>query len=94
MVGGRCVLKAAACAPPSLTGTCSADDVDSSKVENAALPLPLLLPAATLLRDALTAQVVLSKMGAKLVHCGSLGNGHVAKLRNNLLLAVCMLGTR
>ena len=39
-------------------------------------------------------QVVLSKMGAKLVHCGSVGNGQVAKLCNNLLLGICMLGTR
>jgi hypothetical protein len=35
------------------------------------------------LRDTLSTQVVLSKMGAKLVHCGSVGNCQVAKLCNN-----------
>jgi 3-hydroxyisobutyrate dehydrogenase len=40
------------------------------------------------------AQAVLSKMGSKLVHCGGSGNGQVAKLCNNLLLGICMLGTR
>jgi len=38
-------------------------------------------------------KVILSKMGAKLVHCGGVGNGQVAKLCNNLLLGICMLGT-
>lgn len=35
---------------------------------------------------------VLSQMGKNIVHCGGAGNGQVAKICNNLLLAVSMIG--
>lgn len=39
------------------------------------------------------ARPVLLDMGANVVHCGGAGNGEVAKLCNNLALAVSMIGT-
>lgn len=39
------------------------------------------------------AKDVLNLMGSNLVHCGDVGTGEVAKLCNNLLLAVSMVGT-
>jgi len=38
-------------------------------------------------------KTVLSLMGANIVHCGDVGTGEVAKLCNNLLLAISMCGT-
>lgn len=38
------------------------------------------------------AQPILSKMGKNIVHCGADGNGQVAKLCNNLLLGISMIG--
>jgi 3-hydroxyisobutyrate dehydrogenase len=35
---------------------------------------------------------VLAAMGKNIVHCGPVGNGEVAKLCNNLLLAIAMIG--
>jgi 3-hydroxyisobutyrate dehydrogenase len=35
---------------------------------------------------------VLSQMGRNIVHCGESGNGQVAKICNNLLLAISMIG--
>ena len=35
---------------------------------------------------------VLSQMGKNVVHCGESGNGQVAKICNNLLLAISMIG--
>lgn len=37
-------------------------------------------------------QAVLAKMGRNIVHCGGVGNGQVAKICNNLLLAISMIG--
>lgn len=39
------------------------------------------------------ATTVLSRMGKKIVHCGDAGSGGIAKLCNNLALAVSMAGT-
>lgn len=39
------------------------------------------------------AQPVLQAMGKHLVHCGPAGNGQVAKVANNMLLAISMIGT-
>lgn len=36
---------------------------------------------------------VLQTMGRNIVHCGPAGNGQVAKVANNLLLAISMIGT-
>ena len=39
------------------------------------------------------AKPVLEKMGKNIVHCGDAGTGQVAKLCNNMLLAIGMIGT-
>ena len=83
----------------SHAAACSAEAFDAAKVKKAAhadTACTVVAHRSALLRDAPPppAQVVLSKLGAKLVHCGSVGNGQVAKLCNNLLLGICMLGTR
>ena len=38
------------------------------------------------------AESVLDPMGAKIVHCGDSGNGQAAKVCNNMLLAISMIG--
>lgn len=38
------------------------------------------------------AQTVLQAMGKNIVHCGGVGTGQVAKICNNLLLAISMIG--
>lgn len=38
------------------------------------------------------AQAVLQAMGKNIVHCGGVGTGQVAKICNNLLLAISMIG--
>ncbi|MDN6876597.1 3-hydroxyisobutyrate dehydrogenase [Pseudomonas citronellolis] len=38
------------------------------------------------------AQPVLAAMGRNIVHCGGAGNGQVAKVANNLLLGISMIG--
>jgi len=43
-------------------------------------------------RDFETARPVLARMGKNIVHCGAAGNGQVAKLANNMLLAISMIG--
>jgi 3-hydroxyisobutyrate dehydrogenase len=39
------------------------------------------------------AKPVLASMGKNFVHCGASGNGQVAKICNNMLLAISMIGT-
>lgn len=39
------------------------------------------------------AKPVLGAMGKNIVHCGGPGNGQVAKVANNMLLAISMIGT-
>jgi 3-hydroxyisobutyrate dehydrogenase len=39
------------------------------------------------------AKPILAHMGKNIVHCGAAGNGQVAKICNNLLLAISMIGT-
>ncbi|ODM92026.1 3-hydroxyisobutyrate dehydrogenase, mitochondrial [Orchesella cincta] len=38
-------------------------------------------------------QPLLLKMGSKVVHCGPTGAGQAAKICNNMLLGICMIGT-
>lgn len=38
-------------------------------------------------------QPILMKMGSKVVHCGPTGAGQAAKICNNMLLGICMIGT-
>ncbi|CEA05754.1 3-hydroxyisobutyrate dehydrogenase [Pseudomonas saudimassiliensis] len=40
-----------------------------------------------------TALPILQAMGKNIVHCGPTGNGQVAKVANNMLLAITMIGT-
>jgi 3-hydroxyisobutyrate dehydrogenase len=44
-------------------------------------------------RDFESARPVLQAMGKNLVHCGASGNGQVAKICNNLMLAIGMIAT-
>jgi 3-hydroxyisobutyrate dehydrogenase len=39
-----------------------------------------------------TLQPVLAQMGRNIVHCGEVGTGQIAKICNNLLLAISMVG--
>lgn len=39
------------------------------------------------------ARSVLEVMGSRIVHCGGAGMGQAAKLCNNMLLAISMIGT-
>ncbi len=43
--------------------------------------------------DAEAARPILSAMGKRVVHCGGAGNGQAAKICNNMLLGVSMIGT-
>jgi len=43
-------------------------------------------------RDFAQAQPVLAAMGKNIVHCGDAGNGQVAKVANNMLLGISMIG--
>lgn len=36
---------------------------------------------------------ILQLMGKNIVHCGRVGTGQAAKVCNNMLLAICMIGT-
>ncbi len=38
------------------------------------------------------AQPILAAMGKNIVHCGAAGNGQVAKVANNMLLGISMIG--
>jgi 3-hydroxyisobutyrate dehydrogenase len=38
------------------------------------------------------AQPILAVMGKNIVHCGAAGNGQVAKIANNMLLGISMIG--
>ncbi|EJN03961.1 3-hydroxyisobutyrate dehydrogenase [Phyllobacterium sp. YR531] len=38
------------------------------------------------------AEPVLKKMGARIVHCGDAGNGQAAKICNNMILGISMIG--
>jgi len=44
-------------------------------------------------RDFEAAKPILQCMGKNIVHCGGIGNGQVAKICNNLMLAIEMIGT-
>ena len=38
------------------------------------------------------AAMILKLMGKNIVHCGAIGNGQVAKLCNNMMLGISMIG--
>jgi len=44
-------------------------------------------------QDFLDAKPILNQMGKNIVHCGDIGTGQVAKICNNMLLAISMIGT-
>lgn len=39
------------------------------------------------------AKLILSKMGKNVIHCGAVGTGQAAKICNNMLLGISMIGT-
>jgi len=39
------------------------------------------------------AKSILETLGSRIVHCGDVGMGQAAKLCNNMLLAISMIGT-
>ena len=39
------------------------------------------------------AKPILGALGSRIVHCGDVGMGQAAKLCNNMLLAISMIGT-
>ena len=43
--------------------------------------------------DFIRAEGILKHMGKEIVHCGDVGCGQAAKLCNNMLLAISMIGT-
>ncbi|KAG9288485.1 hypothetical protein G9A89_015691 [Geosiphon pyriformis] len=43
--------------------------------------------------DFTRAKPILSYMGKNIVHCGGIGTGQIAKMCNNMLLAISMIGT-
>jgi len=45
------------------------------------------------IQDFATAQAILACMGKNIVHCGGAGNGQVAKICNNMMLAIEMIAT-
>ncbi len=55
-----------------------------------AATLTFMVGAAKELFEAI--KPVLSQMGRNIVHCGEAGNGQVAKICNNMLLAISMIG--
>ena len=44
-------------------------------------------------RDFEAAKPILQAMGKNIVHCGGIGNGQVAKICNNMMLAIEMIAT-
>ncbi len=42
--------------------------------------------------DLAKVQPILQAMGKNITHCGASGNGQVAKVANNMLLAISMIG--
>ena len=44
-------------------------------------------------KEFVAAKEILSCMGKNIVHCGEVGNGQAAKICNNMLLAITMIGT-
>jgi 3-hydroxyisobutyrate dehydrogenase len=98
----------AACAPEAVRLDCSTVDVETARAvaqgrrmldapvsggtmgaENATLTFMVGGAAA----DVAAARPILEAMGRSIVHCGGPGTGQAAKLCNNLLLAISMIGT-
>ncbi|MDB5416348.1 MAG: mmsB [Rubritepida sp.] len=99
---------AAACEPGAVLIDCSTIDVDTARAVAAGRPmLDAPVSGGTMGAEAgtLTFMVggdaasfaagkpILEAMGRTIVHCGEAGAGQAAKLCNNMLLAICMIGT-
>ncbi|WP_421988580.1 3-hydroxyisobutyrate dehydrogenase [Roseococcus sp.] len=99
---------AAACEPQAVLIDCSTIDVDSARAVAAGRPmLDAPVSGGTMGAEAGTltfmvggdaasfasAKPILEAMGRTIVHCGEAGAGQAAKLCNNMLLAICMIGT-
>ncbi|WP_027283938.1 3-hydroxyisobutyrate dehydrogenase [Rubritepida flocculans] len=98
----------AACAPDAVRLDCSTVDVQTARAlaegrrmldapvsggtmgaENATLTF--MVGGAA--KDVAAARPILEAMGRTIVHCGGPGTGQAAKLCNNMLLAISMIGT-
>jgi len=99
---------AAACDPNSVLIDCSTIDVETARAVAAGRPmLDAPVSGGTMGAEAGTltfmvggdaasfgaAKPILEAMGRTIVHCGEAGAGQAAKLCNNMLLAICMIGT-
>ena len=99
---------AAACDPRAVLIDCSTIDVDSARAVAAGRPmLDAPVSGGTMGAEAGTltfmvggpaeafaaAKPILEAMGRTIVHCGEAGAGQAAKLCNNMLLAISMIGT-
>nr|WP_314075631.1 3-hydroxyisobutyrate dehydrogenase [uncultured Roseococcus sp.] len=99
---------AAACEPKAVLIDCSTIDVESARAVAAGRPmLDAPVSGGTMGAEAGTltfmvggpaeafasAKPILEAMGRTIVHCGEAGAGQAAKLCNNMLLAISMIGT-
>jgi 3-hydroxyisobutyrate dehydrogenase len=99
---------AAASDPKAVLIDCSTIDVDSARAVASGRPmLDAPVSGGTMGAEAGTltfmvggdaasfasARPILEAMGRTIVHCGEAGAGQAAKLCNNMLLAICMIGT-
>jgi 3-hydroxyisobutyrate dehydrogenase len=99
---------AAASDPKAVLIDCSTIDVDSARAVASGRPmLDAPVSGGTMGAEAGTltfmvggdaasfasAKPILEAMGRTIVHCGEAGAGQAAKLCNNMLLAICMIGT-
>lgn len=99
---------AAACDPKAVLIDCSTIDVESARTVAAGRPmLDAPVSGGTMGAEAGTltfmvggpaeafaaAKPILEAMGRTIVHCGEAGAGQAAKLCNNMLLAISMIGT-
>ncbi len=98
----------AACAPGAVRIDCSTIDVETARAVAAGKPMldapvsggtmgaenaTLTFMVGGAVEDFARAMPVLEAMGRSVVHCGGPGAGQAAKLCNNMLLAISMIGT-
>ncbi|TCH97406.1 3-hydroxyisobutyrate dehydrogenase [Roseococcus sp. SYP-B2431] len=106
--GGQGGGMAAACDPQAVLIDCSTIDVETARSVAAGRPmLDAPVSGGTMGAEAGTltfmvggdaaafasAKPIFEAMGRTIVHCGEAGAGQAAKLCNNMLLAICMIGT-
>uniref|UniRef100_T2MFU1 3-hydroxyisobutyrate dehydrogenase n=1 Tax=Hydra vulgaris TaxID=6087 RepID=T2MFU1_HYDVU len=72
---------------------CSYVDAPVSGGVNAAKEGTLTIMVGGSAEDFIVVEKLLSSMAKNVVHCGSIGTGQAAKICNNMLLAISMIGT-